>query len=48
MLARQKFANQSSEVTTSLSYSRNLGERGAMNVTATRSNQGGQVATASF
>jgi outer membrane usher protein len=48
VLVRQKYANLPNEEATSLSYSRNLGERGAVNVTATRSNQGGAVGRSVF
>jgi len=48
VVARQKFANEPSEVTTSLSYSRNISERGAVNLAATRSNRGGQIADSVF
>jgi outer membrane usher protein len=48
VLAHQSFAALPSEDTASLSYSRNLGERGAFNVTATRSDQGGQVGRSVF
>src|SRR5579862_4492626 len=46
--ARQKFTGQPIEQTTSISYSRNLGMRGAVNLTATRSIQGGQVARSMY
>lgn len=48
VLARQTFADLPSEETASLSYSRNLGERGALSVTATRSNQGSVVGHSFF
>ncbi len=48
VLAHQTYADLPSEETASLSYSRNLGQRGALNVTATRSSQGGALARSVF
>ena len=48
VLARQSYVDRPKEETASLSYSRNLGERGALNVTATRSRQGGETGRSVF
>ncbi|MBS0388611.1 MAG: fimbrial biogenesis outer membrane usher protein, partial [Proteobacteria bacterium] len=40
VVARQQFPNLPSDQTESLTYTRNIGERGALNLTATRSRQG--------
>ncbi|MDE2250545.1 MAG: fimbrial biogenesis outer membrane usher protein [Gammaproteobacteria bacterium] len=48
VVVRQEFTALPTVQTASLSYSRNLTDRGALNLTATRSSQGGMVARSIF
>ncbi len=48
VLARQTYVDLPMEETSSLSYNRNLGQRGALNLTATRSSQGGETGRSVF